>query len=298
MRFCIALAALLFAAPLLAAEDYLAQFKKLLDAKDYKAALVLTAKWEKASPDDPQAFIEEANVYFCQAYHDAIAITQKTPGPKDFVMTNDKTGEQWVMGEGGGYDPAACQKGIDLLEKTVAQYPYRVDIYLGLAYMHQQLNQFPKLLAILDRACAYTSAHPQGLVENEGKQVLDPSEKFMVQALQDYCVDYSQEGDKGMEKVYQISQVMVKYYPKNGFGYDNIGGYYAGQDKWEDAKGYYIRARDLAPNDSLEWNNLGSVYRHLGDKANAIKCYKKVVEMNQDPDLVKEVQGHLAQLEK
>lgn len=291
--------AFLFVAPVLAVEDYPTQFQKLLDNQDYKGALALTAQWQKAEPQNPQPFIEEANVYFSQSYHDAIAITQKTPEAGELVMTNDQTHEKWVMGEGGSYDPVGCQKGIDLLEKTVVQYPYRVDIWLGLAYIHQQLKQYPQMLDVLGRACAYTSAHPKGLVGKDGKKIPDNSEKFMVQCLQDYCVDFSQTGDpKDMEKVYQISQIMVKDYPKNSFGYDNIGGYYAAEGKWQEAKKYYTTARDLAPKDSLEWNNLGSVYRHLGDKAEATKCYKKVVELNDDPDLVKEVKGILEKLQK
>lgn len=291
---------LILAGPVLGAEDFPAQCDKLFKDKDYKGVLALTARWQKVEPHNPQPLIEEANVYFGQAYHDAVAIVQKTPEGDDLVLTKqDDPKEQWVMTDGGSYDPAACQKGIDLLEKTVAQYPYRADIWFGIAYMHQQLKQFDKMIDVLQRACAYISAHPTGLQERDGKPVKGSSERYMIQCLQDYCVDFTRSGDpKGMERVYQLGRIMVKYYPKNAYGYDNIGGYYAAKDDNKNAKTYFLKARDLAPGDSLEWNNLGCAYRDLGEKEEAIQCFKKVVEMNDNPDLVEQVKGFLKKLEK
>jgi tetratricopeptide (TPR) repeat protein len=299
LRFAL-LFSLLVALRAQAAPDYPAQFEKLLKAKNYKGALALTAQWRKAEPRNPQPNIEEANVYFSQAYKDAIGIVQKTPTGNDLVLTkDDDPKEQWVMTDAGSFDLQKTQKGIALLEMTVAQYPYRVDIWLGIAYAHQQLKQDDKMIGVLRRACAYTSAHPKGLVGRNGNPIQGSPEKFMVQCLQDYCVDFSQGGDpKGMERVLQLSQLMVKYYPKNAYGYDNIGGYFASKDDWKSAKTYYLKARDLAVGDSLEWNNLGSAYRHLGEKQEAIKCYKRVVEMNDNPQLVEEDGGWLKELQK
>ena len=54
----------------------------------------------------------------------------------------------------------------------------------------------------------------------------------------------------------------------------------------------------MAPGDSLEWNNLGSSYRFLGEKEKAIQCYKKVLAMNDNPQLVQDAKKYLADLEK
>jgi tetratricopeptide (TPR) repeat protein len=287
---------LLLTVPLIAGENYSAEFQKLYQAKDYPSALNLTHQWERAEPDNPQAPIQEANCYFAQGYRETVEFSQKTPTNGDFVLTNTQTKAKWVMGDKGQYDPAVCQKGIDILEQAAAKFPYRLDIWFGLAYMHNQLNQFPAMLDVLTRASAYASTHPEGL-QMGNKAIPEPVNKFMPETMHQYCVQFSRSGNPdGLEKMFKVSRIMVQYFPRHSYGYDNLGGYYGSKKDWKDAKKYYETACQLAPDDPLEWMNLGTAYKDMGDKPNARKCYQKMITLNNNPDAVRDGKRLLAGL--
>jgi tetratricopeptide (TPR) repeat protein len=68
-------------------------------------------------------------------------------------------------------------------------------------------------------------------------------------------------------------------YPNDERVQFNLGGYYFGQQDYDQALAHYKKATEIAPNYSPAYNLLGYSYRQSGDYANAEQAFKKYVEL-------------------
>ena len=50
----------------------------------------------------------------------------------------------------------------------------------------------------------------------------------------------------------------------------------------QDAQNYYYKVLKIDPNFLSAHNNLGAIFKELGEKQKAIGCYKKAIEINPD----------------
>ncbi len=68
----------------------------------------------------------------------------------------------------------------------------------------------------------------------------------------------------------------------------NLGLSYACMEKYNKAIDSYMEAKDIDPNSSIIWINLGIAYKGKGDKKKAKKAFKKAYEINPEKKDIKE----------
>ena len=153
--------ALIFAGLTLdAAEDYAARYRQLHDEQADGKIESLLNEWRAKRPHDPDAWITSGNYYFNQALQPTVST--KKPQGKDYVITEEKTGK--VAGS-LSFEPndVLAKKAAGFLDEATKKFPDRLDIWCGLAYMHQERGDFETEFTTLRNMVDYARSHPNGL---------------------------------------------------------------------------------------------------------------------------------------
>ena len=73
---------------------------------------------------------------------------------------------------------------------------------------------------------------------------------------------------------------VLKINPNHISALNNLGGLFKQLGETETAKSFYNKTVKINPNFADGHNNLGIIYRELGDYQKAVSCYKKTIEIN------------------
>jgi tetratricopeptide (TPR) repeat protein len=84
-------------------------------------------------------------------------------------------------------------------------------------------------------------------------------------------------GDAVKQKEYLDK--LVAAYPNDERAHFNLGGYYFGQQDYDQAIEHYKKATELAPNYSPAYNIIGYAYRQQGNYGKAEEAFKKYIEL-------------------
>jgi tetratricopeptide (TPR) repeat protein len=77
----------------------------------------------------------------------------------------------------------------------------------------------------------------------------------------------------------EILEKLVAAYPNDERAHFNLGGYYFGQQDFNQAIDHYKKATEIAPDYSTAFNILGYAYRQNEDYSNAENAFKKYIEL-------------------
>ena len=72
---------------------------------------------------------------------------------------------------------------------------------------------------------------------------------------------------------------LIAAYPNDERAHFNLGGYYFGQQEFDQAITHYKKATELAPDYSLAYNILGYAYRQEGNYEEAERAFKKYIDL-------------------
>ncbi|MFH1379399.1 MAG: tetratricopeptide repeat protein [bacterium] len=120
-----------------------------------------------------------------------------------------------------------------------------------------------------------------GMVFITGKSVVEPymAERALL-AEPDFFEKKILEPAKTLEDLHQLA----KQYPDNSAVFEKLGWVYAKEKNWEDALKNYKKAVEINPQLSGGYNNLGNIYFTLGQRAYAMTYYTRALEI--DPQLI------------
>lgn len=284
--------ALLAAAAL--AADMKGRFYELVEKKDLNGAEQVLQEWEAGSPKDVELLICYANLYLRKAREGEVRIeTRPAEEGKAESADTGKTSTRHY------YDPDMTKKAADYLESALEIAPNRLDVHYGVLYVHRETGNDGGLLSAMERTLKYTSQHSKELIWKDGKPLdRDPS-LGVPSAIQDHAVYYfSQKTRSGMERALAIATLLDRYYPDNVEVLNSIGAMHSTAQQWKEAIPHFRRAHRLKPEDSRILMNLGICFSRLGDRKAAVAHYRRIVELNNDPKLVKHAEARIAELEK
>lgn len=265
-------------------QDFAKQFKDLLSEKDTTATLTLLKNWETAKPKDPELFIAYFNFYVRQSKKEIVSLTPDKKNQPAFEVT-DSTGKAvGYLSSTMNYNPVILKKGFDYIDRGISLYPSRLDMRFGKVYMLGEAESFQEFTRVIVETIDYGNKINHAWLWKEGKPLEDAT-KFFLSSMQDYVTTlYNTEDDKLLPLMRQISEAVLKYFPKHVESLDNVALTYLLTGDNDNALKYLLKAEEAAPKDVIVLFNLAEVYKRKGDKAKAKSYYEKVIKFGTDEE--------------
>ena len=173
-----------------------------------------------------------------------------------------------------------------------------MDIRLGLATLYERMGSRPAVLAELTELTTYAKAHHDALQGNDGVPYPAPVDGNLALAINGFARRYFDADTPENNQIFHdLAKLDADAYPNAVYGHNLLGIYYTVVDKQPKlALESYDRALKIVPDDSYVWMNVGLLNAIEKDKPKAAAAFNKIVELNNDPDCVKQAKGELAKL--
>jgi tetratricopeptide (TPR) repeat protein len=273
--------------------DYAARYDRLKDQHAEAEIEPLLTEWREKAPDDPDAWITSANYYFNQRQTN---ISTNKPGPGDIRLT-DKKGK--LAGSiSFEQDKSNMTRAADLLQEATTKFPDRLDIWCGLAFIHQETGDFDNELATLKKMVAYAREHPAQL-KWEGEPLKEPADKFVPEKLHEYGLYYEKkENAEDDKRWFQISTMATQQYPNHAEGFNDAAGYYADLGEWQKAREFLEKAHQINPKSVGALINLGNVSVKMKDSTSARRYFEEALKLEPNGQYAQEAKEALRKLNK
>jgi tetratricopeptide (TPR) repeat protein len=276
-------------------------FNECIKQGDLKCAKKIIDNWGTNKENDPQYYICLFNYYVHKSRTEGLAIQQKPPEGETIEITDPKTGEvKGYFAPSVHYDEEEAQKGIDYLKVGIKKFPDHYEMRFGLLYMYKEVYQLDNYLEELKNALSYlTKVKPSKIYWNNNESITNPN-NFVLETVQGNFFDIM--NDKNISAntnfMHTYCDHMIKYFPQHKYGYSDKGIIYYVSNDLKNALDYFLKAFSLDKQDELIAFNLGFTYKKMGDKVNAIKYFKKVLELSNDEYYVEGAKQQLEELRK
>jgi len=267
-------------------QEYARRYRQLLDQHKESEKEALLTEWREKALDDPDAWITSANYYFNQRQ---MRIEMRSPAPGDITMTDKRTGKVATITQ--EVDKPGMKQAVDLLQEATTKFPDHLDIWCGLAFMHQESGDFDSELATLKKMVAYAREHPAQLKWLKGERLGEPADKFVPDKLHEYGLYYEKkENAEDDKRWFQISSLATDQYPNDPQGFEDAAGYWADIGQWQKARESFEKAHQLDPKSAYVLIGLGQISAEMKDFTNARKYYEEALKL--------EPNGHYSQTAK
>ena len=280
------------------AQDYAARFKQLRDQKAESAQIdALLDEWRAKNSDDPEAWITSANYYF----NDSVGpiVSTQPPGKGDYGLTDEKTGKKAGSISFKPNVAKTSRNASDILEEATTKFPDRLDIWCGLAWMHQEGGDFDGEMATLKKMVAYVHEHPTGLKWLKGAPIDEPSDRFVPEKLHGYATYYEKkENPEDDQRFLKIAMYSTEQFPNHPYAFNDVAVYYSVNHDFAKTREWLEKAHQIDPRDGLVTYNLGYVSEQLHDQAGARKWYEETLKIEPDGEHAKKAKQSLAKLKK
>lgn len=233
-------------------------------------------KWEKNKPNDPEMFIGYFNYYLSMASSDKIIFGGNNPPKNGTYMTiNDqKTGEKigYLYGE-VTYDRSYAEKALQVINNGLELFPNRLDMHFGKTRLLANLQAYNEQKNYLLKVFNIGSKINNKWLWSDSKNLEEPEEVF-ISSVHDYVSEWLNSDNKvAFECSKPICEVMIKYFPKSIYGYNDCGIFYAISGDLVNAEKYFLGGYQVDSDDDVVIGNLAYLYESKNDKNNAIKYY-------------------------
>lgn len=232
----------------ISARDY-AQVEKFLEAN--KSSLA----------NDPEYYVVLLNYVISKGDKTGIVVAKGTPKGNDLALTDQKSGDiVGFLGTRGRYDEELIVNGITDTQKALEAFNARLDIHFGIVSIAKQIERWDivgsQLNKILEDSIKIGNQWTWGPINSmEG----DPKE-FMIQNVVANTSELFKANTKlADEALESVSETMVKLYPKEIYGYANLGTVCLAKKKYDCAEQYYNQALTIDPKDRIVLGNLEKI---------------------------------------
>lgn len=280
------------------ASDFSDRYEKL--KKDGNDALIQEF-FEKASHSEEKNpdYYAIAGNYWWQLSH-TVNISQKPPEAGDFSLHDKKTGKQiGSISTMGQVQPEIPKKAIGILAQGAAKFPWRADIVLGLAYLQKEMGMTKEFVETLKALLSEIKKNPKNLKWTANGSLPEPAESFIPEAIQEYSTTLYQADTPATDALCsQLCSSIIDVFPEHPYAYNILAALATAQGKFDEALRLLQIASSKAPNDPLILLNLGDAYAKTHRKEQAIKSYKRVLEIKAEPSLKTQAEESIKKIEK
>jgi tetratricopeptide (TPR) repeat protein len=256
------------------AQNFKQEFVRVFTQKDTVAQIKLLSNWQQAHPDDAELFVAWFNYYFSRSRQEIMHLTS-TPDNSPALELKDSTGANTVAYISNGilYDSALLEKGFQYINTGINKFPTRLDMRFGKIYALGQLENYEAFTKEIITTIDVNSRLHNQWTWCDNKKVNDPR-RFFLTAIQDYSVQLYNAGDEQLDRMKQIAEKVLVYYPNHVESLSNLAIADGLQGNYDRALQSLLKAEKIAPTDFIVLNNIANMYERKGDKRNARKYYQ------------------------
>lgn len=261
------------------------EYNELVIKKDTVEQLKLLEKWEKADSNDPELYVAYFNFYINKSRREFIEFGNNPKGTNVLeIVDNDTTKKRPVgfMYGNVNYDFELIKKGFAYADKGIAKNPARLDIRFGKIYMFGELEDYKNYTDEIVKTIHYSAIIKNRWTWTDNQPVEDPK-NFMLGSVQTYQLQlYNTNNDDLLDKMKEIAEVVLKYYPDHVESLSNLSIVYLIRKNYDKALDALLKAEKLDSTDYIVLSNIAQAYKLKEDYPNAIKYYELTIKYGTD----------------
>lgn len=280
----------------------------LADGRNYEEALRVLDAWKtERGEDDAQYWVAGANIWYQIAVTPSLSITPVAPGKysirpteKEIMLTDPATGRDVAKITEGPpkVDPENMKRAIAYLDEGLRRHPHRLDIYTGRTHLYRTLGDLEGEISALT-SLARDPRPLDGHFETGPGQVLEEDlAAYQLGMLMNYAREHLQKQNPTDEAAAKaVAGLITREFPRRPHGYNLLAALASIHNDWPETERWLLLASEQDPRDSLVLSNLGYCHEHQGNLPAARARYRRVIELDNNPDLVRKAKARLMELE-
>jgi tetratricopeptide (TPR) repeat protein len=206
------------------------------------------------------------------------------------IELKDSTDETiGFLSEDAAFDSCLLEKGFRCIDTGINKYPARLDMRFGKIYALGQIENYEVFTSEIIKTIDCDNRNRHQWTWTDNVKVTNP-QKLFLQAIQTYVVQLYNAGDEQLDRMRQVAQAVLKYYPNHVESLSNVAIAFGLQGNYDEALVALLKAEKMSPKDAVVLNNIAYMYEQKGDKPNAIKYYQLTAKLSD-----KEAQATISQ---
>lgn len=263
-------------------ENYQEKFTEYCTTHDTIAQLKVLQVWENSNPNDPELFTSYFNYYFQRSKYTMLNMGSKPIGEESLQIKDSTDKVMGFLVEKTYFKPELLDQGFEWINNGIKKYPSRLDMRFGKIYALGQSEDWKGFTGEILESIQYSDEINNKWTWTNNEPVED-AENFFLGSIQGYQSQlYNTEEDSLLKNMRQISEQVLKYYPNHVESLSNISVTYMLTGQYAEALPPLLNAEKIAPNDIIVLSNIAHAYKLNEDNKNAIKYYKKLLEIGDE----------------
>ncbi len=254
------------------------------------------AEWLRSEPDNPDAYILPANAYLKLA--SSVSVTTGDQKGAFANLVDPKT-DKVVGTMAAGSDPELQQRALSLLTLATKKFPQRMDIHVGRMASAQRCNAIAELRTAVSDLIVAVSKDAKGMLWIDGAKLdMDASQKAVREVHGRIYWLYALRTEAGDQAAHASAVQALPLLPADVELLNDVAIYHLYHSEWKAARDYLLRAEKVVPKDWIVQHNIARASAELGDKADARRRLRAIIQGAPDSDDSKAAQEALDGLEE
>lgn len=262
-------------------EELYEKFMAAISERDSTSVLSLISDWEKLFPNDAELYSVKANYYFQNAVDDVIVMSETAPtdGRECFVVENSSGVKAYMFSE-LQIDSVKLDSAKETLAEGISKNLDRIDLRLGKVTIHLYVQENSLAVQEIQSALEHSIKNDNKWIGTLDSPVETDGISYLRDCIQEYLSQLLNAND--IVSAEKMIDTCIQLYPDEAIFLSDKGTLRFYADDLKNALEWFLKARELAPDDMLITNNIANLYEKQGDKENALKYYHIIADGNDE----------------
>ncbi len=191
------------------------------------------------------------------------------------------------------------EQAIITIKEGIKHYPHHLNMRFGLLSIYQEQSAYTLYLKQLEKTLTLLQ-EKRKFYWNNNKNLLKPRSVILGIIQKNFYYLFSNLDSRAQKKdilnfLTNYANLIIKYFPKEKYGYSNKACILYQTQKDKDALGYFQKAQKIDPNDHLITFNIAIIYKNLNQYKYSKKLLESLLARVKEPDFLKEINTILKQ---